>query len=268
MDFRKIIWILFICSYSSISYGQDYAHGLFAHYAAYSTTKIPDWRKFADSYNISAAPTTKIGDFKTNSCYEIGYRFDINRYYSILSYQHYTGNTSAAFVNKEQRQFTLFSNNIIWGFGYKLLGDDKKFNINALYNLRIGTKTRIVSEYIYADGFHSMGSDKTLNGTYIGSGNFGSEFGAQMQLKLNDQFGIELEVLKNFNNWVTPSTISDGSNYKALSGNGGVSDLPQDYVLYSQNPPQYTLDSKPYVKDYFTNFKCMIGLSYTFSSTY
>jgi hypothetical protein len=268
MDCKKTIWTLLLCLSNILCGAQDFAHGLFAHYAAYSTTKMPDWSKFAESYNTSTTPTTKIGNFKTLSCYEIGYRFDVNRYYSILSYQHYVGSTTAVLPNKEQRQFTFFDNNIIWGFGFKFFEDDKPFNISAIYNLRIGPKTRIVSEYIYNDGFHSMGSDKTLNGTYLGTGNMGSELGFQMQWKLKKKLGIEIEALKNFNNWVVPSTLSDGSNYKALGYGGGVYNLPQDYVLYTQNPLQYSSDSKSQVNNYFTSFKFMIGLSYTFSSTY
>lgn len=268
MRFSKNIFIILCLSITQSLFSQDadnLKQSFYARYQLIGNFKLAEWDAFVDSYNATVAPIEKLGDFKQLINYDIGYRYTFNRVYSSLSYQHYHGRASASFTNNEKRQFDMYANAVSWGFGIKLGKGNRKFSVSPFVNMRIGDRIRIVSDYIYADGFHSRGSDKGLNGTYMGQGLLGEELGVLLKYKLSSKIAIEVECSKMWANIVTPSTMDDKSLYKAFSGGGFGSSLPQDYAAYNANSPQYTLDNGQFVHDKISATKLMIGISYTFS---
>lgn len=269
MHSSKNIFFILCLSISQSLFSQDadnVKQSFYARYQLIGNYKLADWDAFVEGYNATAAPIEKLGDFKQLINYDIGYRFTFNRVYSSLSYQHYHGRASASFLNNEKRQFDMYANAVSWGFGIKLGKKNRKFSVSPFVNMRIGDRVRIVSDYIYADGFHSRGSDKNLNGTYMGQGLLGEELGVLLKYSLSSKIAIEVECSKMWANLVAPSTMDDKSLYKAFSGGGAGSNLPQDYATYNTNAPQYTLDNGKFVHDKISATKLMIGISYTFSN--
>jgi hypothetical protein len=113
--------------------------------------------------------------------------------------------------------------------------------------MRIGDKVRVLSSYIYTDGFKSVGSDKDLNGTFLGSGLLGEELGILLKYKVNSRFAIEVEGSKMWANLVGAANLDDGSVYKAFSATGGISSLEMTEKMSA--------------------LRLMVGLTYTFSNT-
>ncbi len=259
--------LILMCHYLTVNaqFENRYSE-LFFHYGLVESLQLNEWKYFAESYNATVLPSEKLGDFEQGFNFDLGYRINLNRFYSTLSYQRYYGRASAKFTNNESRLFDLHANAVAWGFGYKLRNVDKKFNVSLVYNMRITSKTRIVSSYKYADGFESMGGDKSLNGTYLGLGALGSELGFLIQYRISKKIQIDIGMVKQWNNSLTPSTMDDKSDFKAFKGTGG-SQLPQDYASYNADPFQYILDSKLVVHDKSKGNKIMIGISYSISNT-
>lgn len=268
MHSKILIGILILLGQSSILKAQfeNRSSELFFHYGLVESLQLNEWKYFVTSYNTAVTPTKNLGDFEQGFNFDVGYRLNLNRFYSTLSYQRYYGKASAEFANNESRLFDLHANAVAWGFGYKMRTAEKKFNLSLVYNMRITGKTRIVSSYKYTDGFESMGGEKSLNGTYFGVGALGSELGFLVQYGISKKIKIEIGLIKQWNNSLTPSTMDDKSDYKAFKGTGG-SELPQDYVSYSADPSQYILDSKLVVHDKSNGNKIMIGISYSISNT-
>lgn len=265
MDFKKIILVFCCFAFSLRGVSQDssldftMSHGVYVRYGAITKMVLHDWQAFADSYNTVYAPSQKLGDFKTLVSYDFGYRFTYNSVYTSLSYQHYLGRASSVFVNNESREFDLFSNSISWGFGARIGKPDSKVGVSPFLNLRFGDRTRIESAYIYADGFHSRGSEKSFNGTYAGQGLGGNELGVLIQIKAGSHFVVEVEMAKMWANWLQPSVMNDHTQFK-------IDGLPQDNAAYLAGPLDYTLESKEYVHDQISATKLMVGLSYKFSN--
>jgi hypothetical protein len=267
MHFKKyaILLCCLILGYTGFSQEEDdISQGFYARYQAIGNFKLADWNAFADGYNATVNPNEQLGGFQQRFCYDLGYRFTFNRIYTSLSWQHYQGRATASFANNESRQFDLFANAISWGFGMKLGKSNRRLSFSPFINIRLGDKLRIVSEFIYADGFHSLGNEKEFNGTFIGSGLLGEELGLLMKYRLNDKFALELEVSKMWANSVTPSVMDDKSVYKAFTGDGAGASIPQDYALYNGDPIQYTLDNGKYLTDKISATKLLVGISYTF----
>jgi hypothetical protein len=187
-------------------------------------------------------------DFKKRFTFDLGYRFTYNKYFSSLSFQRYTGRINYEFANKEGRQFDLYMNTVAWGFGMHLGKPTNKFSVSPFINMVIGGKTRVVSQYIYADGFHSYGSEINLNGTYANGPTLGEELGLLFKYNITKKMSIELELSNMWANLVAPSTLDDPSLYKAFS--------------FAFLNPAYTIGGS----DKVSATKMMFGLSYTFSN--
>jgi hypothetical protein len=269
MHFNKYTLLLLCLFFAYSGFAQeedDITHGVYVRYEAIGNFQLADWKTFVDGYNATVKPSGELGDFKQGFCYDIGYRFSFNKIYTSLSYQHYHGRATASFDFNESRQFDLYANAVSWGFGMKLGKSDRRLSFSPFVNMRIGDKLRVVSDYIYADGFHSRGSEKSLNGTFIGSGLLGEELGLLLKYRLNTRLSLEVELSKMWANSMSPSTMDDKSLYKAFTGDGDGSSLPQDYQLYNGDPIQYTLNSGKYITDKISATKLMVGISYIFSS--
>jgi len=161
MLFKKYTILLFCLFLAHSGYSQeedDITQGFYLRYQAIGNYKLANWNAFVDGYNATVNPIEKLGDFQQRFCYDIGYRFTFNRIYTSLSYQHYHGRSTASFDYNESRQFDLFANAVSWGFGMKLGKSNRRLSLSPFINMRLGDKLRIVSNYIYADGFHSYGS--------------------------------------------------------------------------------------------------------------
>ncbi len=227
---------------------------------------MTEWNTFTKSYNAFLVPTTALGDFKAISAYDFGYRFSYNKIFSSLIYEHYHGRATANFAANESRQFDAYANAVSWAFGLYLIKPSARFTVAPFFTIRFGDRTRLVSENIYADGFHSRGSDKSLNGTYSGQGLLGEELGLLVKLKLSKLIHLEVELNKMWANSLQPSTLDDKSNYKAFRTGGVGSQLPQDYAAYDKDPLQYTLDNGLVVHDKMSSTRIVIGVSFLISN--
>ncbi|MCX6181822.1 MAG: hypothetical protein NT150_07840 [Bacteroidetes bacterium] len=248
MLFNKTILALFFLGMTHVAYSQEednIKHSAYFRYAAIDNFQFADWDTYIEKYNTENNPVEKLGDFKQTFNFDIGYRFEYNKIYSSLSYQHYHGVASASYLYGEKRQFDVTANSVSWGFGYNLINPDKKFYLAPFINIRFGDKVRVLSSAIYPDGFHSVGSDKPLNGTFLGSGLLGEELGVLLKYKVNSKFAVEVDASKMWANLVAPASLDDGSVYKAFSGGGGISSLE--------------------ITETMSAVRLMVGLSYTFS---
>lgn len=248
MLFNRTIILLSFVGFVQLLRAQDadnIKQSAYFRYAAIDDFTFADWNTYVDKYNTENNPVEKLGDFKQTFNFDIGYRFEYNKIYSSLSYQNYHGVASASYLYGEKRQFDVTANSVSWGFGYNLINPEKKFYLAPFINMRIGDKVRVLSSAIYPDGFYSVGSDKALNGTFIGSGLLGEELGVLLKYKVTSKFSVEIEASKMWANLVVPVSVDDGSNYKAFSAKGGISSLE--------------------ITETMSAVRLMIGLSYTFS---
>jgi hypothetical protein len=249
MLFKKYIFALFLLSLVRVAVAQDadnIKHSAYVRYAAVDNFKFADWDTYVEKYNTENTPIEKLGGFTQGFNFDFGYRFEYNKYYSSLSYHRYEGSASASFAYGEKRQFDVTANAVSWGVGVNLINSEKKLYLAPFINMRLGDKVRILSSYIYPDGFQSVGSDQKLNGTFIGSGLLGEELGILLKYKATSRFAFEIEAAKMWANLVGAASLDDGSVYKAFSSGGGISSLEMTEKMSA--------------------VRIMVGLSYTFSN--
>lgn len=274
---KKLFSILVVSVLSNICFAQSdskssstfnpdvHPNSVVVHYGVFSNISNPGWKTFIESYNQYTNPSEPLTNFKNHFNIDIGYKRTVNKLYLTLLWQHTHNRCEAGFDFNEVRRFDYIANTIALGAGvrvFKLLND--KLNCYAFMNYRFGGHSRIVSSYIYRDGYQSYGSEKDLNGTYLNSGLSGNEIGLNLNYRVFKGLALEFQFLRQSNNRIVPSFWGDLSNFKTLNASNfyGMIYLPEDYKTYMQNGGvNYT--GKNITSD-FRGFKMTLGLSYRF----
>ncbi|NOU46030.1 MAG: hypothetical protein HOO86_03100 [Bacteroidales bacterium] len=246
----------------------DHKLALVVHYGLFSNVSNDGWRNFVSTYNESTKPVTPLTDFNNKLNVDLGLRYGSQKIYLVLLWQHTHNQCEAGFAFQESRRFDFISNTIAMGAGFRLLKlMHERLNTYGIANLRFGGHSRIVSSYVYRDGFQSVGSDKDLNGTYLNSGVLGNELGILINYRLYRGLKLEFQAIRQSSNRIAPSDWGDISNYKALNtgNNFGMLTLPEDYKTYMEmGGAEYVLANKKYIKSDFRGYKMSVGLSLLF----
>jgi hypothetical protein len=205
MDFRKIILAIMLISISIKGFSQDdVSHTFFARYNAIGNYKLENWVQ---------------DDFKQQLGYDIGYRFNYERIFASLSYQHYHGISTPESLStpNSKRQFDLYANTYAMGFGYTIGHTDKGFGVAPFFNINFGDQVRLQSARVYVDGLTSYGSESIDNGTYLNGGTLGFEPGVLLKYQFKSGIAIECEISRLMISG-SGGNFTDNSWFKAFGG--------------------------------------------------
>lgn len=279
---RRQIFLLLVVMHAAIIFAQNDSNGphrstynandhklsLVLHYGLFSNISNDGWRNFVSTYNEYTKPISPLTDFSNKLNVDMGFRYGSQSLFVVLLWQHSHNQCEAGYAFNESRRFDFTTNTIAMGLGFRLFKlMDERLNTYGIANLRFGGHSRIVSSYVYRDGFQSVGSDKDLNGTYLNSGVLGNELGILINYRIYRGLKLEFQAIRQSSNRIAPSDWGDISNYKALnSGNNfGMLTLPEDYKTYMEmGGADYVLANKEYIKSDFRGYKMSVGLSLLF----